>query len=75
MPISKKYYQFVFGALMSLAMSFSISIILTLVNIGFASNFLKIWAKSFLMGFIVAFPISLIAFPIVQKISNKLTEE
>ena len=75
MAICKRHYPFVFGALMSLSMTFSISLVLTLVNAGVTPNFISIWAKSFFMGFIVAFPISLMVFPIVQKISNKLTEE
>jgi hypothetical protein len=72
MKINKKYYQLVFGLLMSFFMSISISFVLTLVNTGLGDDFLLIWLKSFAFGFIVAFPISLVVFPMVKKFTDKV---
>ncbi len=75
MKISKKYSTVLFGALMSMAMSFIISLTMTIINVGFVPNFFLIWAAGFLIGFVVAFPTALAVMPFIRKIVNKLTEE
>jgi len=72
MKIAKKYSIILFAALTSLGMSFSMSLTLTLVNVGLA-GFLEKWPRAFIIGFIVSLPTSLIITPIVRKIVNKLT--
>ena len=72
MKIDKKYSIILFAALMSLGMSFSMSLTLTLVNAGLV-GFLEKWPRAFIIGFIVSLPTSLIIIPIVRKIVNKLT--
>ena len=72
MRIDKIYSIIPFAVLMSLGMSFSMSLTLTLVNVGF-DGFLEKWPRAFIIGFIVSLPTSLIMIPIVRKIVNKLT--
>ena len=72
MKIDKKYSIILYAVLMSLGMSFSMSLALTLVNVGF-DGFLEKWPRAFIIGFIVSLPASLIIIPIVRKIVDKLT--
>jgi len=58
---------------MSIGMSFSMSIVLTLINLGFVSGFWEKWLRAFAIGFIVSFPTSVLIIPIVRRIVNKLT--
>jgi len=74
MRIDKKYSTLLFATLMSLGMSFSMSLTLTLANVGFA-GFLEKWPRAFIIGFVVSLPTSLIIIPIVRKIVDKLTLE
>ena len=74
MKIDKKYSTLLFATLMSLGMSFSMSLTLTLANVGFA-GFLEKWPRAFIIGFVVSLPTSLIIIPIVRKIVDKLTLE
>ena len=57
-----------FGGIMAFAMSFLMSLVMTYVSIGFVSDFLIIWLKSFVIGLIVSFPIALFITPIAAKI-------
>ncbi|ABR55100.1 conserved hypothetical protein [Methanococcus vannielii SB] len=72
MVISKKHEQIVFALLMSFSMAFIISLVMTLVNNGFRLNSLLFWPKSFLIGYIVAFPTAYFLSPVIRKITLKL---
>jgi len=61
-----------FGAFMSLGMSFAMSMVLTIINLGFVPDFLAKWFRAFLIGFAVSFPTSLVIIPLVRRIVNKL---
>lgn len=69
--IDKKYSIILFSVLMSLGMSFSMSVTLTFANVGLA-GFLDKWPQAFIIGFIVSLPTSLIITPIVKVIVDKL---
>ncbi len=56
-------------------MAFTMSFIMTFINIGLIDRFLLIWLRSFGVGFIVAFPTSLIAAYLAKKIINKLNKK
>ena len=73
MKISRKYYTVLFGSLVSIAMSFFMSLVLTTINVGLGPNFWEIWLIAFTVSFLVGLPISLIIIPIVRKIVDKLT--
>jgi len=61
-----------FGAFMSLGMSFAMSLTLTLINLGLVQDFPARWLQAFLIGFAVSFPTSLAIIPLVRRIVNKL---
>jgi len=56
---------------MSAMMAFTMSFVMTSINVGFIDTFLLLWARGFCIGLVVAFPTSLIAAPIARKIINK----
>ena len=62
-----------FALLMSVSLSFFISLFLVAVKTGFGEGFLLLWTESFFLGVIVGFPISLLVIPIVRKIVDSLT--
>jgi hypothetical protein len=72
MKISKKYYNVLFGFFMSLTMSFSISLIIILINLGLPFQFDK-WLRAWGIGFVIGFPTSLVVIPIIRKIIDKIT--
>jgi len=57
---------------MSLGMSFVMSMVLTIINLGFVPDFLAKWLRALLIGFAVGFPTSLVIIPLVRRIVNKL---
>lgn len=73
MKVSKKYSTLLFSMIMALMMSFAMSMVMTYVAVGLVPNFIIIWGKSFLVGFIVALPTALIVFPIAKKIVDRVT--
>jgi hypothetical protein len=50
------------------------SLVVTLVNLGFISGFILKWFKAWGFAFIVGFPIVAIVIPIVRKIISGITE-
>jgi len=71
--IDEKYSTVLFGALMSLGMSFSMSLTLTITNLGFVPDFFERWLRAFAIGFVVSFPTSLIIIPFVRRAVDRLT--
>ena len=59
---------------MALIMTAVISFVMTFIALGFVSDFVIIWVRSVVIGFIVAYPIALVALPLSQKIVNAITE-
>lgn len=64
-----------FAVLVSLGMTFFMSLVLTLANLGLTSEFPEKWAAAFAVGFAVSLPISLFIIPIVKRIVDKLTTD
>jgi len=73
--IDKRYSTVLFGAFMSLGMSFTMSLVLTMVNLGLVPGFLDRWVRAFATGFVIGFPTSLIIIPFVREIVNRLTTD
>lgn len=74
MKLNKKYSHYMVLAIMALIMTSVISFVMTFLALGFVSNFLYILGNSIVIGFIVAYPIALVALPLSQKIVSKITE-
>ena len=73
MKIDKKYSTILFGIFVSLGMSFAMSLVLTLINLGLVSDFFEKWLGAFAVGFVVSLPTSLVIVPFARKIVDKLT--
>ncbi|OGD53047.1 hypothetical protein A3K80_03075 [Candidatus Bathyarchaeota archaeon RBG_13_38_9] len=57
---------------MSLILSFVLSLVNTLINVGLASDLILIWIRSFAIGFLISFPTALLAIFSVRPIVNKM---
>ncbi|MCK4637153.1 MAG: DUF2798 domain-containing protein [Methanomicrobia archaeon] len=75
MKINKKYSPFLFALFMSLGMAFTMSLVMTLVNVGITEGIFLKWMRAFAIGFTVAFPTSLVIIPFVKKLVTNLTDE
>lgn len=66
--INKKYEFYIFSLLVTMFMSFVISGVLVVINLGIINNFLFIWLSAWL----VAFPSVLLIIPFVRKVMVKI---
>lgn len=71
--IDKKYYTIVIAFLMAFAMALVMSFAITLLKTGFDAGFIERWLGGFVIGFIVGFPISIVIFPAMKKVADRLT--
>lgn len=70
--IPKKYEFVTFAFLMSLFMTFLMSFVVTLINVGLVDNFFSLWGQAFWRAYIIAFPAVLTVVPLVRKIVKKI---
>ena len=56
-----------FAMIMGIITTCIISFTLIAINLGFSEHFLRIWLKSWAMGYVVAIPAILIIAPRIQK--------
>ena len=61
-----------FALIMGVVTTCIISFVLISVNIGFTSNFIELWLRSWGLAYIVVIPAILIIAPVVQKIVDRL---
>ncbi len=73
--IPKRYEFLTFAVLMSLFMSFFMSGVITLINLGVVSGFFLFWIEAFWKAWVIAFPTILIVIPQVRKIVKLLVKE
>lgn len=75
MKLHKRYYSLVFAFFMSLNMSFLMSGVITLINLGMVDDFLHRWLlKAFPTAWAAAFPISLFVVPILRRFVSGFVE-
>ncbi|GGB91304.1 DUF2798 domain-containing protein [Dyadobacter sediminis] len=68
-------HRIAFAMIMGIITTGIISFTLISINIGFVSNFLVIWLKSWSMAYIAVIPVILLVGPIVQKLVNSMFKE
>lgn len=73
--IPAKFERLVFAFLMSLFMSFLMSGVITLINLGLVENFISLWFSAYWRAFIVAFPIIFVVAPFVRKLTIRLIKQ
>lgn len=67
----EKKIHLVFTLVMSAFMIFFMSLVVTLVNIGFSEYLISAWMKSFAIAWIVGAPLMFIFAPIFRKMITK----
>ena len=72
--IPRKFGQLVFGFLLSGLMSLVVSGISTFRAVGWVPDFLGLWSAAWFTAWLVAFPIVVIAAPLVGRLANRLLE-
>lgn len=75
MKMSKARQFILYNILASFGISLSISFFMTLISNGFSNNFLSLWFQSFLVGYIIAVPSSMVVIPIVNRIMTHISSE
>lgn len=75
MKIPKKYSILLFSAIMAFFMALVMSFVMTVVNIGFKSNFPMMWIRGFAIGFVVSLPTSMLVSSKARKFVDKITRE
>ena len=57
----------------SLIMSFIMSMVVTVLNLGWVTDFLLRWMHAWLTSFLIAFPTILMVLPLARTLVNRLT--
>ena len=73
--IPKQYAQYVFYFFMALLMSALMSLVVTIINIGFVPNLIAAWFSAWVVGFLAALPAIMIVTPAVRRIVGHLIAE
>ena len=71
--LDPKYAPLLVPAIMAVAMSFVMSLVLTTARLGFAPNLVSAWLTSFAIGVIVAIPTAILVAPHAQRLVGHLT--
>ena len=61
-------FSFIMGAMMISIMTFVIS----LVNVGPSADFLRVWAKAFLVAYCVGVPVIFFVAPVARRLTGRL---
>ncbi|RUO76363.1 DUF2798 domain-containing protein [Pseudidiomarina taiwanensis] len=67
-----KYETKVMPLLLSILMTFIVSLVSTLRAVGLSDDFIALWSQSWLLSWLVAFPVLLIVLPIVRRLTRLL---
>ena len=55
---------------MALFLSATMSFAMVVIHLGFVDNFFTLWLGDMIIGFVVAYPVSLIALPVTIKAAS-----
>ncbi|MFZ2999731.1 MAG: DUF2798 domain-containing protein [Undibacterium umbellatum] len=69
-----RYAGLVMPFLLSILMTFIVSLISTLRSVGLVDHFLPIWMGSWALSWMVAFPTLLLVLPLVRRMTSLLIE-
>ena len=75
MKIPRRFYNLVFSFSVAILMSFLMSFCLTAINIGFPVHFFPAWLRSWGIGFLVAFPVSLLIIPAIRRFLERFFDK
>lgn len=69
-----RYAALVMPFLLSILMTFIVSMISTLRSVGLVDHFLSIWMGSWALSWVVAFPTLLLVLPLVRRMTAMLVD-
>jgi hypothetical protein len=69
----KRFAPIVFAALLTGVMTFIISGVATLINVGVVADFPQRWLHAWLPNWAIACPVLLLVRPVVQRLTERLT--
>lgn len=67
-----RYATVVMPLLLSLLMTFIVSMVSTLRSIGLAPHFLQVWLGAWAISWLIAFPTLLVVLPVVRKATSAI---
>ncbi len=71
--ICRKYFHYVFVAMMSMGMTLILSFFATVNNEGLSGQFVLLWLLAAVLNFAIAFPTALAVAPLARWAAGKLT--
>ena len=71
--VPRRYAPFVFALLLTGCMTFVVSGVTTLINIGLPADFLWRWGRAWLPTWAIAYPVMLVLRPVVQRATDRIT--
>ena len=66
-----KRFHLIFSLVMGTMMVTLMTFVITAVNVGFPSDFLRHWGRAFLITYVVAIPVIYYLAPIARKITGR----
>ncbi len=75
MKLDKKYAGLILAFFMTIFLDTAMTFTMTSINTGWTSAFLNRFFQSWIIGFIVALPTSILAIPIARRLTSLLMSE
>lgn len=72
MKIDKRYAGIVSAFLMALILPFFMTLVVSLVNLGFSESLFGAWMRTWGIAAVVAFPLILIFQPLIKRLVGRL---
>ncbi len=70
--LPRRSYSLVFAFLMAGCMTGLVSLISTVIGVGWSADILSVWMSSWAASFLFAFPVTVVVVPVVRSITNRL---
>jgi hypothetical protein len=72
--LPKKRFHLVFSLLMGAMMISVMTLVITLINVGWVPDFLERWLRAFLIAYAVGVPVIYFLAPFARQLTAKLVE-
>lgn len=74
MKLDKKYSGLIVAFFMTLALDTTMTFTMTTLNTGWTEGYIQRFLNSWIIGFIVAFPTSILVIPFARRLATKLVK-
>jgi hypothetical protein len=71
--VDPRYAPLLVSAIMAIVISLAVSLVETIVRLGFTSNLVPVWLTSFAVAVIVALPTAVLVAPHAQRLVSRIT--